>query len=355
MVCWRNICRHFVTGSQKNWVKFLDAAQLCFNSQKRSSTNKNTFEIVIGQQSLLPHTFNAPNISKSPRAASFSKEWKRNLEIVWSYLVKSQKRMKRHANQNCCFVEYQVGDKMMVKIPKRYLFTRVHDPRLLKKYIGPLSIERRIGKVAYRVDTPAWWKIHPVFHVSLLKPFWEDTEDPSRSQLTIPSIRGPNSTGETRVEAILDDRAIHASRKDHQEFLVKWQGCDAEENTWERETNLKAYKNLIEDYLASKAPRTSPTQVGENIMGGFPAMPYNPLGAPRGVLASLPMPSATDGLVVLAAPSDKRTCTSVSPLISLASSQPQADANSVVRADNAMSADPDAKDYAADKGPVSAL
>jgi len=79
--------RHFVTGSQKNWVKLLDAAQLCFNSQKSSSTNKSAFEIVTGQQPLLPHTVNAPNMSKSPRAASFSKEWKRNLEIVQSYLV----------------------------------------------------------------------------------------------------------------------------------------------------------------------------------------------------------------------------------------------------------------------------
>ncbi|XP_070048630.1 uncharacterized protein [Nicotiana tomentosiformis] len=118
-------------------------------------------------------------MSKSPRTASFSKEWKQNLKIVRSYFVKAQKRMKRHADQNRRFVEYQVGDKVMVKIPKRYLFAGSHDPRLLQKYIGPLSIKRRIEKVAYRVDTPAWWKIHPVFHVSLLKPFREDMKDPS--------------------------------------------------------------------------------------------------------------------------------------------------------------------------------
>ncbi|XP_070031880.1 uncharacterized protein [Nicotiana tomentosiformis] len=200
--------RYFVTGLQKNWVKLLDAAQLCFNSQKSSSTNKNAFEIITRQQPLLPHTVNAPNMSKSPQVASFSKEWKRNLEIVRSYLVKAPKRMKRRQSDG--------------RNPKRYLFAGVHDSRLLQKYIGLLSIERRIGKVAYWVDTPAWWKIHPVFHVNLLKPFWEDMEDPSRSQLTLPSIRGPNLTEKRRVEAILDDRVIHASRKDHQDFLVKW-------------------------------------------------------------------------------------------------------------------------------------
>ncbi|XP_070056745.1 uncharacterized protein [Nicotiana tomentosiformis] len=215
------------------------------------------FIIGLPKQPLLLHTMNAPNMSKSPRAVSFSKEWKKNLEIVRSYLVKAQKRMKKHADQNRRFVEYQVGDKVIVKISKQYLFAGVHDPHILQKYIGPLSIEKRIRKVAYWVDTPAWWKIHPVFHISLLKPFREDMEDHSRIQLTVPSIQGPNSTGKMWVEAILDDRVIHASRKDHQEFLVKWQGCNTEKNTWEKGTNLKAYKSPIEDYLASKEPRTS--------------------------------------------------------------------------------------------------
>ena len=136
---------------------------------------------------------------------------------------------------------------------------------------------------------------------------------------------------------------------------MKWQGCDAEENTWERGTNLKAYKSLIEDYLASKAPRTSPTQVGENVMGGFPAMPHDPLDAPRGVLASLPTPVATVGPVVSAAPSDKRACASVAPPIAIASAQPQAKANSAARADNAARADPDAKDKVAANGLAAAL
>ncbi|KAL0415946.1 UNVERIFIED_CONTAM: Transposon Ty3-I Gag-Pol polyprotein [Sesamum latifolium] len=47
--------RHFVCGTQKEWVKFLDVAQLCFNAQKSSSTNKSAIKIITGQQPLLPH------------------------------------------------------------------------------------------------------------------------------------------------------------------------------------------------------------------------------------------------------------------------------------------------------------
>nr|XP_009608554.1 uncharacterized protein LOC104102528 [Nicotiana tomentosiformis] len=48
---------HFATESQKNWVKLLDAAQLCFNSQK--------------QQPLLSQTVNAPNMPILPQAVNF--------------------------------------------------------------------------------------------------------------------------------------------------------------------------------------------------------------------------------------------------------------------------------------------
>ncbi|KAL0456485.1 UNVERIFIED_CONTAM: Transposon Tf2-11 polyprotein [Sesamum latifolium] len=54
--------RHFVRGTQKDWVKLLDVAQLCFNSQKSSSTNKSAFEIVTGQQPFLPHTLDSHKV-----------------------------------------------------------------------------------------------------------------------------------------------------------------------------------------------------------------------------------------------------------------------------------------------------
>ncbi|KAK3019585.1 hypothetical protein RJ639_003652 [Escallonia herrerae] len=283
--------RHFVSATQKNWVKLLDVAQLCFNSRKSSSTGKSAFEIVNRQQPLLPHKVNVPNAGKSPRAISFSEEWRQNIDLAHSYLEKAARRMKKHADKNRRSQEFNVGDKVMVKLlPQDRKFLRGRDSRLLQKYEGPLTIVKKIGKMAYKVDPPHWWsrQLHPVFHVSMLKPFYEDTADPSRGQIKRQGLK-PKAAGKRVVEAILNDRVIIASRKRHQEYLVKWQGHMDEENTWERAADLSAYADKIEAYHMQKLTRASTALVGENVTG----CPLHPpsTAPPRPSSSAPPRPS----------------------------------------------------------------
>ncbi|KAK3039637.1 hypothetical protein RJ639_027228 [Escallonia herrerae] len=56
---------------------------------KLVKSGKSAFEIVNGQQPLLPHTVNVPNTGKSPRAISFSEEWRQNIDLAHSYLDKA--------------------------------------------------------------------------------------------------------------------------------------------------------------------------------------------------------------------------------------------------------------------------
>ncbi|KAK3014548.1 hypothetical protein RJ639_008372 [Escallonia herrerae] len=236
---------------------------------KLIESGKSAFEIVNGQQPLLPHTVNVPNAGKSPRVISFSEEWRQNIDLAHSYLEKAARRMKKHADKNRRSQEFNVGDKVMVKLLQQdRKFLRGRDSRLLQKYEGPLTIVKKIGKMAYKVDPPHWWsrQLHPVFHVSMLKPFYEDTADPSRGQIKRQGLK-PKVTGKRVAEAILNDRVIIASRKRHQEYLVKWQGQMDEENTWERAADLSAYADKIEAYQMQKLTRASTALVGENVTG----------------------------------------------------------------------------------------
>lgn len=47
--------RHYFTGSQKNLVDLLDAAQFAYNLQKSSFTEMSPFELNLGNQPLTPH------------------------------------------------------------------------------------------------------------------------------------------------------------------------------------------------------------------------------------------------------------------------------------------------------------
>ncbi|KAK3036720.1 hypothetical protein RJ639_030544 [Escallonia herrerae] len=122
--------------------------------------------------------------------------------------------------------------------------------------------------MAYKVDPPHWWsrQLHPVFHVSMLKPFYEDTTDPFRGQIRRQGLK-PKATGKRVAGSILNDRVITASRKRHQEYLVKWQGYMEEGNTWERVEDLSAYTDKIEAYHMQKLTRASTALVGENVTG----------------------------------------------------------------------------------------
>lgn len=55
-----------MSANQSDWAKLLDVAQFSYNLQRSKSTNRNSFEIVMGQQPLTLHSLEKSYVGNYP-------------------------------------------------------------------------------------------------------------------------------------------------------------------------------------------------------------------------------------------------------------------------------------------------
>jgi hypothetical protein len=88
-------------------------------------------------------------------------------------------------------------------------------------------------------------KIHPVFHNSLLKPYHETKEHGPNYEKPTPEIVN-DEEGHYEIKAILMARPTR-NRKSMQ-YLIKWKGYPASENSWLPEKELTNAKELLDQF-----------------------------------------------------------------------------------------------------------
>ena len=117
------------------------------------------------------------------------------------------------------------------------------------KFFGPFRVLHPIGKQAYKLELPRKWRIHDVFHVSLLE---QDTTRKGRVDEEVRQMEfdtGDDESGEYKVEAIRDStlyaRESESSHLPGLYYLVSWKGYLEEKNTWEPASMVQQLKKLI--------------------------------------------------------------------------------------------------------------
>ncbi|KAK4394516.1 hypothetical protein Sango_1605900 [Sesamum angolense] len=126
--------------------------------------------------------------------------------------------------------EFQIGDEVFLRL-QPYKQTTVAMRRQLKlsaKYFGPYKVIEKIGNVAYKLALPPSSRIHPVFHVSLLKK--------KISSKYFPSMNLPEFEDEVfkiYPIAILGRRRIPRNNVGVPQVLIQWSHSSLEQATWE--------------------------------------------------------------------------------------------------------------------------
>jgi hypothetical protein len=241
--------RCYVNERQDNWVALLPTAQFAYNSAPSESTKVSPFYANYGFN---PTMYGEPReASKAPRANKLADDIRQIHDALRDDLQLVRVRMTKYANQSRMKgPSFKEGDKVYL-IRKNIKTTRPNSKLDFKK-IGPFRIQQKISDTNFRLSLPENMKIHPVFHVALLEAAPNDT--PVERNLEA------NDTEEFVVERILD----HQQRNGKTEYLIKWENCGHEENTWEPIEHLIHCPELLREYLAARqggAPtqtRTSP-------------------------------------------------------------------------------------------------
>jgi hypothetical protein len=82
-------------------------------------------------------------------------------------------------------VSFEEGNEMWLNIKKFQLLESLSH-KFLGSYAGPFKVLEKKFLDTYKIELPENLKVHPTFHVSLLKPVSRDASRPNREQNSRP-------------------------------------------------------------------------------------------------------------------------------------------------------------------------
>ena len=122
-----------------------------------------------------------------------------------SNISSAQQRMKVQADKRRKDHQFKVGDRVLLAVRQNQLPPGLSS-KLSAKYHGPHTILSAIGSSAFKLELPEGVNIHPVFHVSQLKPYVES--DAPLEPPEPPPVYTDRRGGIFEVETILQKRKV---------------------------------------------------------------------------------------------------------------------------------------------------
>ncbi len=268
----QTMIRMYVTERKGDWEDWLQMAAAAYNSTVHESTGKTPAEMNYPGRSIDPLSW----AIRGHRKAGDNMEAARildNLRAVWSEartrIVAEREKQARYADQKRRPVKYKAGQ--LVYLSSQNLKTA--KGKLKERWSGPFIIKAVEGDGSVvRLDLPAGWKVHPSFHVSLVKPYvasqrlWPGRVQQDR---VLPVI--VDGEVEWEIEGIIGKSVEQITEREKREvvslrgrkrwttvpvtrdvvhYLVKWKGYDEVEASWKAVDELEHCRELIAEYEA---------------------------------------------------------------------------------------------------------
>ncbi|MBW0534274.1 hypothetical protein O181_073989 [Austropuccinia psidii MF-1] len=217
-----------------DWVTLLPAVQLAYNTSQHSTTGKIPALVEKGCNPLLPVDHLKKNLLNiHPTAKGFHDMWKSACDTAARCIAEAKDYNKQRWDKTHMELDFKEGDQVLVSTLN---FNNIKGPKKMRDaFVGPFTIIKLVGKNAVEVKlTEEFSRKHPVFPVSLVKPYFQtvDNKFPSRKKnLTPPEIvEVEDSPGP--VSKIIRARKIRLNGKDQRQYLVRFKIQAADKDKW---------------------------------------------------------------------------------------------------------------------------
>jgi len=228
----------------KGWEAHLPLVEFSYNNSYHTSIKAAPFEALYGRKCRSPLCWAEVGESQLT-GPELVYETSEKIVQIRNRLAAARDRQKSYADQRRKPLEFQVNDKVLLKVsPWKGVIRFGKRGKLNPRYVGPFTILERIGPVAYRLDLPTeLGNVHNVFHVSNLKKCLAD------ESLIVPleeiKVDDRLRIVEEPVE-ILDYKIRSLRHSKIRIVKVRWNSNRGPEYTWEREDQMKSkYPHLF--------------------------------------------------------------------------------------------------------------
>jgi hypothetical protein len=233
------VLRCLVSKNPSSWSQQLSMVEYAHNTLPVSATGLSPFECSLGYQPPIFPSLESEVAVPSAHALiqRCHRTWTRARETLLQVGARTKAKADRHRSKPPVYV---VGQK--VWLSTRNIPLRSVSNKLAPKFIGPFTVTKIISPVAVRLSLPpAYRRVHPVFHVSKIKPVFHAHINPPVPVPPPPRLVDGDTT--YSVNRILDSRR----RGRGFQYLVDWEGYGPEERSWVPARDILDH-SLIDDY-----------------------------------------------------------------------------------------------------------